>query len=106
MVVHLLGAVFQIRDQIGSILRFLQAGENHLRPWNVLLRVQQVVVQGVLAPCDALVLVRRAVRETLRGAGDAAEQAAEVRTLSSDRACVAARVSRASRVVRRVASSS
>jgi hypothetical protein len=38
VVVHLLGAVFQIRDQIGSVLRFLQAGENHLRPWNVLLR--------------------------------------------------------------------
>ena len=75
MVVHLLGAVFQIRDQIGSILRFLQAGENHLRPWNVLLRVQQVVVQRRLVPLDAFVFVRRRVGETLRGAGNATEKA-------------------------------
>jgi len=100
---RLLGALLQVRDQIRAVFRLLQTGEDHLRARNVLLRVQQVVVQGVLAPGDALVLVRRAVRETLRGAGDAAEQAAEVRTLSSDRACVAASVdrrdSRAPRVV-------
>ena len=75
MGVHLLGAVFQIRDQIGSILRFLQAGENHLRPWNVLLRVQQVVVQRRLVPLDAFVFVRRGVGETFRGAGNATEKA-------------------------------
>ena len=102
---RLLGALLQVRDQIRAVFRLLQAGENHLRARDVLLRVQQVIVQGALAPGDALVLVRRAVRETLRGAGDAAEQAAEVGTLSSDRARVA-RVSRPSRFALRASRAS
>ena len=101
----LLGRVLEVRDEIRAVFGLFQTSENHLRARNVLLRVQQVVVQGVLAPGDALVLVRRAVRETLRGAGDAAEQAAEVGTLSSDRARVA-RVSRPSRFALRASRAS
>ena len=77
----LLGALLQERDQVGAIFRLLETGEDHLRARNVLFRVQQVIVQRLFAPSHALVLVRRRVRETLRGAGDASEQTAEVRTL-------------------------
>ena len=45
--------------------RGFKPGEDHLRA-DVLLRVEQVVVERVLAPLDTLVLVRGGVRETLR----------------------------------------
>ena len=76
-----LGAVLQVGDEVGAVLRLFKPGEDHLRAGDVLLRVEQVVVERVLAPLHALVLVRGGVRETLRRAGDAAEQTAEVGAL-------------------------
>ena len=48
---------------------------------NVLLGVEEVVVESVLAPENALVLVGSGVSEALGGAGGAAEEAAEVGAL-------------------------
>ena len=76
-----LGAFLEVGDEVGAVLRLFKPGEDHLRARDVLLRVEQVVVERVLAPLDALVLVRGGVRETLRRAGDAAEQTAEVGAL-------------------------
>ena len=78
---HSLGAFLEVGDEVGAVLRLFKPGEDHLRARDVLLRVEQVVVERVLAPLDALVLVRGGVRETLRRAGDAAEQTAEVGAL-------------------------
>ena len=76
-----LGFPFEISYQVIAFFLLFQAGEDHLRAGDVLLRVEQVVVERVLAPLDTLVLVRGGVRETLRRAGDAAEQTAEVGAL-------------------------
>ena len=76
-----LGAVLEVGDEVGAVLRLFKPGEDHLRARDVLLRVEQVVVERVLAPLHALVLVRGGVRETLRRAGDAPEQTAEVGAL-------------------------
>ena len=76
-----LGAVLEVGDEVSAVLRLFQPGENHLRARDVLLGVEQVVVERLLAPLHALVLVRGGVRETLRRAGDAPEQTAEVGAL-------------------------
>jgi hypothetical protein len=78
---YLLGRVLEVRNQIRAIFRLLETREHHLRARDVLFRVQEVIVQRGFVPGDTLVLVRRAVRETLRGSGDASEQAPEVRAL-------------------------
>ena len=49
--------------------------------WNVLLGVEEVVVQGVLAPHNTLLLVGLGVGESLGGSGGAAEKPAQVRPL-------------------------
>lgn len=49
--------------------------------WDVLLWVEQVVVQGLIAPDDALLLVSLGVSKALGGARGAAEQTAEVGAL-------------------------
>ena len=67
--------LFQIRDQIRSVLRLLQPRKDHLRSGNVLLRVQQVVVQRRLVPLDAFVFIRRRVGETFGSPGNATEKA-------------------------------
>lgn len=78
---YLLGRVLEVRNQIRAIFRLLETREHHLRARDVLFRVQEVIVQRGFVPGDALVLVRRAVRETLSGSGDASEQTPEVRAL-------------------------
>ena len=78
----LLGGVLEVRDEIGAVLRLLETRENHLRAGDVLLGVEEVIVKGLLTPVDALVLVGGGVRESLGGAGHAAEEALETGTLS------------------------
>ena len=78
---YLLGRVLEVRNQIRAVFRLLETREHHLRARDVLFRVQEVIVQRGFVPGDTLVLVCRAVRETLRGSGHAPEQAPEVRTL-------------------------
>ena len=76
-----LGALLEVSDEVGAVLRLFEPGKDHLRAGDVLLGVEQVVVERLLAPLHALVLVRGGVRETLRRAGDATEQTAEVGAL-------------------------
>ena len=50
------GRLFQgldVGDQVGTVLRLLQAGEHHLGARDILLRVLQVLEQGILVPGDA-----------------------------------------------------
>ena len=51
------GGLVDVGNQVGPVLLLLQPGEDHLGAGDVLLGVDEVLVQGVLAPGDALVLV-------------------------------------------------
>ena len=79
----LLGRSLEVRDEIRAVLGLLKAREDHLGARDVLLGVEEVVVESVLAPLDALVLVSGGVGEALGGAGDATEETAEVGALWS-----------------------
>ena len=79
----LLGRGLEVRDEIRAVLGLLKAREDHLGARDVLLGVEEVVVEGILAPLDALVLVSGGVGEALGGAGDATEETAEVGALWS-----------------------
>ena len=51
MICDLLGrSIFQVRDKIISLLFLLEAGEDHLCTWDVLFRVFEVYLQGILIP--------------------------------------------------------
>lgn len=79
----LVGRSLEVRDEIRAVLGLLEAREDHLGARDVLLGVEEVVVEGILAPLDALVLVSGGVGEALGGAGDATEETAEVGALWS-----------------------
>ena len=76
-----LARILEVGDEIRAVLGLLQTREDHLRAGDVLLGVEEVIVEGLLAPLHTLVLVGRGVREALGGAGDATEEAAEVGAL-------------------------
>lgn len=48
-------------NEISSLLWFLKTCKHHLCAWNVLLRVQKVVVKGPFRPDDSLFLVGLAI---------------------------------------------
>ena len=49
------GGGLQVGDEVSPVLLLLETGEDHLGAGDVLLGVDEVLVQGVLAPGDALV---------------------------------------------------
>merc|ERR1719150_3286725 len=75
------GRLLQVGDQAVPVLLLLQTSEHHLGARDVLLRVCQVDVKGVGAPCDALVLVGLSVGEVGRLSCLPSEQSVEVGTL-------------------------
>ncbi len=77
----LVSDLLQERNQIRALLRLLDARKHHLRAWDVLLRIQQVIEQGLLAPHDPRVLVRRCVREPFHRSALTPEQPVQVRAL-------------------------
>ena len=65
--VSLLGSGFlQVSNQVPPVFLLPQSCIHHLSPWDVLLRVLQVDIQGVLPPGDPLVLVGPGVAVPLR----------------------------------------
>ncbi len=82
------------RDEIGAFLRLLDTRENHLGTRDVLLRVQQVCKEGVLAPHNARVLVRRCVGVPFHGAALTSEDPVQVGALLGDTATVVCNVVR------------
>jgi len=74
------GRLLQVGDQTVPVLLLLQTSEHHLGARDVLLRVCQVDVKGVCAPCDALVLVGLSVGEVGRLSCLPSEQSVEVGT--------------------------
>jgi hypothetical protein len=75
---HLLGLVLEEGDQVVAVLWLLEATEGHLGAGDVLLGVLEVGEQGLVVPCDTLLLVRVRVGETLDLAGLAAEETVQV----------------------------
>jgi len=76
-----LGRILKVCDEICALVGLLQPGEDHLCPGNVLFRIQQVLVQALFVPRHALILIRRRIRKTLRGARNAPKQPAKIRAL-------------------------
>eukprot|EP00968_Pinguiococcus_pyrenoidosus_P014535 scaffold1311_cov256-Pinguiococcus_pyrenoidosus.AAC.56 len=70
--------VLEVGDEVIAVLLLLQAGEDHLRALDVLLRCEQVVEQGVLGPQHTRLLVGRRVGVAFYRPRRAAEQAVEV----------------------------
>merc|ERR550537_1844912 len=73
--------LLHVRDEVPALALLLHAGEDHLRPRDVLLRVDQVLEHVLVAPDDAAVLVRVAVAEARGLAARAAKDAVQVRAL-------------------------
>jgi len=71
---RLLGLLLEESDEIVAILGLLETTEGHLGAWDVLLWVLEVGKQSLLLPCNALLLVRVCVRETLDLTGLATEE--------------------------------
>merc|ERR1712061_295898 len=68
-------------DEVGTLLILLYACEDHLRPRDVLLRVDQVLKHVLVRPDNPGVLVRLGVREAVVGATLAPHDAPERRPL-------------------------
>jgi len=77
---RLLGLLLKESDEIIAVLGLLETTEGHLGAWDVLLWVLEVGKQSLLLPCNALLLVRVCVRETLDLTGLAAEETVQVGT--------------------------
>lgn len=75
---NLSSRALEVSNKISTILWLLQARENHLGTWDVLLRVEEVIEQRLLAPKHTLVLVGVRVCITSCGTRSAAEQATEI----------------------------
>merc|ERR1719183_2195448 len=68
-------------DEVRALRVLLHAGEDHLRADDVLLRVDEVLEQVLVAPDDARRLVGVAVGVDVRGAALAPEEVPERRAL-------------------------
>ena len=68
-------------DEVRSLLLLLETGEDHLRARDVLLRVDKVLEQVLLAPHNAGSLIGLTEGESLHLAGLSADQAVQVRAL-------------------------
>ena len=53
--------VSRLTNEISSLLWFLKTCKHHLSAWDILLRVQEVVVKGLFSPDDGLFLVGLAI---------------------------------------------
>lgn len=53
LITNLGGGILQVRDQVRAVLRLLEASEDHLGARDVLLRVEEVLEQVLVAPSDA-----------------------------------------------------
>ncbi len=62
---QLSGRFLEVSDQIFAVSRLLEASENHLGSWDVLLRGKKVLEQGVVVPDDARFLVGLGVGVTI-----------------------------------------
>ena len=60
--------LLEVGNDVRALDRLLEAGEHHLGAGDVLLRVEQVLEQSVVRPCDSLLLVRVSVVEALGAA--------------------------------------
>lgn len=79
---NLLGSVrLEEGNKIDAVCFLLEASEDHLGSFDVLLRVEQVLEECLVAPGNARVLVGCCVRVALDGAALAAEEAPQVRPL-------------------------
>merc|ERR1740129_1803267 len=70
-------------DEVSSLLILLDASEHHLRPWDILLGVDQVFEHMLVRPHDPKVLVGLGVGKTLASAGSAAHDAPQGLGLAS-----------------------
>lgn len=75
------GGLLQVSDEVGPLLGLLEPGEYHLGPRDILLGVLEVLVQGLLVPRHAAVLIRIAVREPFHGPRCPSEEPSQVRPL-------------------------
>jgi hypothetical protein len=75
------GGLLEEGDEVGAVLGLLEPGVHHLGAGDVLLGVEQVLEQGLLAPGHGAVLVGVRVGEAGGGARGAAEETAQVGTL-------------------------
>ena len=64
-----------------TYLWLLKASEDHLSSRNILLRIQEIVIQGVLCPMDSLLLVGLAIGVAFSLTRLATKETTEVRAL-------------------------
>ena len=74
----LFGNVFEVGNNIGPLLWFLQPRKGHLRPWNVLFRVLQVLEKRLISPDDSFGLVGVGVLVIGEGTGFATEEPVQI----------------------------
>lgn len=74
------GRRFQVSDEIGTLVGLLQTSEDHLRARDVLLRVFQILKEGIFTPGDSLSLVGICVGESGGLASFATEDSVQVRS--------------------------
>ena len=72
------GGSFDVGYQVAPVLLLLETSEHHLRPWDVLLGVLQVDVQGFIIPGDALADVGVSVGEAGSSPGLPADHPVQV----------------------------
>lgn len=82
----LFGICLEEGDEICAVLLLLEPGEDHFGTLDVLLGVEQILEQGLIAPGNARVLVGSCVREAFYRPALTAKQAIEIRTLLRDAA--------------------
>lgn len=76
---HLLGSLLKVGDEVVPVLGLLETSEGHLGTRNVLLGVFKVLEEGLSFPSNALVDVGGCVRETLGLTGLSANETVKVR---------------------------
>jgi hypothetical protein len=79
--VHLSGRFLQVSDQVFAVSRLLEASENHLGSWDVLLGGKKVLEQGVVVPDDTRFLVGLGVGVTISHTRLASKESREVGSL-------------------------
>jgi hypothetical protein len=77
----LAGNLLEERNQICPLALLLNACENHFGAWDILLRVEEIIKERLVAPRHTRVLVRSSIREALYGSGNSSEQAVQIGAL-------------------------
>ena len=78
---NLIGCNFQVRDDISSVLWFLESNKIHFGFWDIFFRIFKICKEGIFSPDDVCIFVSWTVSISFNGSSFSSKQSIEIWSL-------------------------